>query len=204
MSAFSWDPALDGIKINSSYCLREAEISDVIGLADLLMSSFYPSNPWNQWLSPLLKIGISTDIRHRLKSTTGNYRCFVCTKVRDDTGAIQKEPDSILGTVEISRRPLSFWPPFQAKQPYISNLAVTKSYRNQGIAQALLALCEKAAQDWDGKYMYLHVLAGNREARSLYEKLGYRPYPFYKWLYTPSLPIGWGGTKLLMVKSIKP
>jgi len=56
---------------------------------------------------------------------------------------------------------------------HLEVLAVAEDAEGQGIASALIATAEEAARDRHAKTMTLHVFAGNRRARGLYEKHGY-------------------------------
>jgi ribosomal protein S18 acetylase RimI-like enzyme len=58
--------------------------------------------------------------------------------------------------------------------PYLSDLIVAKSSRNQGIARALIAMCEQKALDWQYYSVFLKVDKTNEAAYKLYENLGYR------------------------------
>lgn len=66
------------------------------------------------------------------------------------------------------------WQPHASQYPYISNLAVRKSYRRQGVARQLLLACERTSLEWGFPDLYLHVLENNHQARQLYLKAGYQ------------------------------
>lgn len=57
---------------------------------------------------------------------------------------------------------------------YISNVVVSKQYRRQGIASQLLLQLAKWARAHDTKSVFMQVLADNKPALRLYEKLGYK------------------------------
>ncbi|MEM9771812.1 MAG: GNAT family N-acetyltransferase [Cyanobacteria bacterium P01_D01_bin.73] len=80
---------------------------------------------------------------------------------------------TVIGTVEIAARsqfPLGWRDPSHL---YISNLAIAKSHRRQGIATALLQECEHFAKRWGFTSIHLHVLEDNQAARQLYREAGY-------------------------------
>jgi len=81
--------------------------------------------------------------------------------------------ERLVGTVELSVKTGS---PFLRRSPYLylSNLAVLEEYRQQGVAQQLLRVCERVALDWGYQDLYLHVLENNARARRLYTKAGYQ------------------------------
>jgi ribosomal protein S18 acetylase RimI-like enzyme len=145
--------------------IRPAQVQDLKELVEVLSHSFHQSAALSSWLSPLLKLGISEDIRSRLQAKNPHYRCFV---------AILKIPDQdskIVGTVEVSLRHRLL---FKVSAPYIANLAVAKDYRRQGIARKLLLQCEKTVQEWGFSELSLHVLENNLAAQELYFQDGYR------------------------------
>jgi ribosomal protein S18 acetylase RimI-like enzyme len=76
-----------------------------------------------------------------------------------------------VGTVELSVR--SLWA-FSLNKAYISNLAVSPSQRNKGIAGSLLTKCEQIAFEWGFEEIFLHVLDDNLSAKKLYLKKGYK------------------------------
>lgn len=59
-------------------------------------------------------------------------------------------------------------------RPLLSNLAVLRDYRRQGIAKRLCRDAEAAAKSWGYTEMMLKVEKGNRKALNLYRSLGYR------------------------------
>lgn len=55
----------------------------------------------------------------------------------------------------------------------VTNIAVTKGYRRQGIAEELLNNLMRLAYNKGVKKMYLEVRESNESARNLYNKLGF-------------------------------
>jgi ribosomal protein S18 acetylase RimI-like enzyme len=54
-------------------------------------------------------------------------------------------------------------------------IAIVKPWRRKGIGRFLLEeLIERSLEKWHPKNIYLHVVASNRNARRLYESLGFR------------------------------
>jgi ribosomal protein S18 acetylase RimI-like enzyme len=160
--------------------IRTAEPKDIKGLAEVLTHSFHPRQGIWYWFYPLLKLGIYEDLRSRFRSLPPHHKCLVASKVVND---VTGEVEEIVGTVEIGiRSGLTISNRF----PYISNLAVSHTYRRQGIARKLLLKCEQIAREWGCQDISLHVLENNHPARRLYFSSGYRLYriefSFSSWL----------------------
>ena len=67
-------------------------------------------------------------------------------------------------------------PPFPTNAPavmYVSNAAVSREFRRQGVASGVLRECEKLARRWGQSAVYLHVEDTNEGARAFYEANGY-------------------------------
>lgn len=152
--------------------IRTAIAQDVTALAEILTDSFHSQEGLTRWIYPLLRIGIYEDLRYRLRTATAHYACLVAiapTPQKPATG-----PPNIVGTVEMALRSTYSWQSKGLQYPYISNLAVQKQSRRQGVAGQLLIACERKALEWGFSDIYLHVLENNHQARRLYFKLGYR------------------------------
>lgn len=65
------------------------------------------------------------------------------------------------------------------KVGFISDLAVLKSQRRQGIGKALLAKAERFFKDCGCEYSQLEVFALNTQAYELYKNLGFEPLCIY-------------------------
>ncbi len=151
--------------------VRAAEPKDLAALAEIVADSFHPQATIVRWVYPLLRMGIYEDLRTRLRSTSLNHICLVAV-ISAKTQANYQE--CLVGTVEIGLRKPPFWLPSNPTYPYISNLAVHRAYRQQGVAQQLLNACERKSSEWGHQDLYLHVLENNHQARQLYLKVGYK------------------------------
>jgi ribosomal protein S18 acetylase RimI-like enzyme len=151
--------------------IRTARAEDLTVLADILADSFHPRTGIIRWAYPVLRLGIYEDLRNRLRSTSPHYACFVA--VTNPANALDSTGE-LAGTVELELRSSSSWQFRNLPYPYISNLAVRKSSRRQGIAQKLLLACEQVVLEWGFQDLYLHVLENNHQARQLYFKTGYQ------------------------------
>jgi ribosomal protein S18 acetylase RimI-like enzyme len=119
-----------------------------------------------------MRLGIYQDLRSRLLSNSPNHACLVGVQKRSARQAPAQ--GWVVGTVEVTLRPLSPWQSYALKSPYISNLAVKTNCRRQGIAQRLLLACERTVREWGLQDLYLHVLDNNQPALQLYLKAGYQ------------------------------
>ena len=174
----------DASQTSGDLLIRVAHLEDISKLAEILTHSFHPPEGLTAWFYPLLKLGISEDLRHRVRYRTVHEVCLVASKT-----VANGEREQIVGTVELAirshsfsfalsappgTRSPSFWSSFDVGHPYISNLAVSSGHRRQGIARKLLLKCEQIALEWGFKELSLHVLENNREAKKLYFAQGYR------------------------------
>jgi ribosomal protein S18 acetylase RimI-like enzyme len=155
----------------SNFTIRRATAQDVSTLAEILTDSFHPQTGFMRWASPMLRLGIYEDLRHRLRSQQPHYLCLVAVATVSTVAGCCEE---LIGTVEVTLRSTSSWPSGSSEYPYISNLAVRKSCRRQGAARQLLLACEQASLEWGFSEIYLHVIESNHQARQLYLKLGYQ------------------------------
>ena len=151
--------------------VREEEIHCV---AEIITRSFHFDRGWMGWFTPLFKLGIAEDLRHRLRSHTAGpgfsqVQPQVCSiAVGNDRGRAQ-----VIGTIEVGVRTTPYRQPPQHRYVYISNLAVSRDFRRRGVAQSLLTNCEHLAKSWGYTELHLHVMGNNERGRGLYKKLGY-------------------------------
>lgn len=169
-----YEPALAGQNaVFTSAChftIRTAQVRDLNTLAEILTDSFHPPTGLMRWAAPMLRLGIYEDLRNRLRSHMPHFACFVAVASVPTATGYREE---LVGTVELALR-ASSWQPGASQYPYISNLAVSKSCRRQGVARQLLIACERTSLEWGYSDLYLHVLENNHQARQLYLKAGYQ------------------------------
>lgn len=165
-----------------SLLIRTVRQQDLVGLSEVLASSFHAQDGAWGWLYPLLRAGIYEDLRTRLYAKTAYHVCLVAVR-QTLTGSVEREMQTVygtgvgdrpLGTVEISLRSHQPWSFPHSRYLYLSNLAVRADCRRQGMAQYLLQSCDRIALDWGFSDLYLHVLENNHQARRLYSKAGYQ------------------------------
>ena len=170
----------DNYRVNKNVRLTVdfAAVEDTKAISRVLAQSFYSLPEFATWVYPFLQFTIGEDIRHRLRSHSPHYCCFVA-KIADREAILSEPQDlgnrdmAIAGTIEIALRSPSLWSN-NVQYPYISNLAVDKKYRRLGIGKQLLAKCEQAAIDWGYSETRLHVLDSNNAAKHLYYSAGYQ------------------------------
>lgn len=163
--------------------VRAARLADLPDLADLLAAGFHTQDGLLGWAYPLFRMGILEDLRTRFRSYSPHYVCLVAVQQTFDYenygtqsmsfGTNVSSSNILIGTVEMNLRYPHFWQVMGARQLYISNLAVSKHHRRNGIAHKLLLACERIALERGVQDLYLHVLESNTAARCLYTKLGY-------------------------------
>jgi len=169
------------INENKQLTVNLAAIADTKAIGQILAKSFYSLPEFASWIYPFLQFTISEDIRHRLRSQSPHYCCFIARLPRQnnqitlvDRFSSQQNSNSIIvGTIEIALKSPSLWSN-AAQFPYISNLAVHEHYRRSGIGNQLLAKCEELALKWGYSETRLHVLDSNDAAKQLYCNNGYQ------------------------------
>jgi ribosomal protein S18 acetylase RimI-like enzyme len=144
-----------------SVTIRAATVEDIPPLANLLIKSFHPPQNWLMWSYPFLRLGITEDLRLRMRHGDNAYHCLI---------AINSDDGEILGTAEVS---LKHWFTRPKTTAYISNLAVSPQHRRLGIAKQLIYKCEAIADQWQCRRLSLHVMENNLGAQNLYQTLGF-------------------------------
>jgi ribosomal protein S18 acetylase RimI-like enzyme len=172
--------------------IRRACPDDVPQLTHLLATSFYDDCGWKRLLFPLLKLGIQEDLKQRLTYAKPYYACLAAFGPGDG---------QVTGTVELSHRQSWPWQGLASPHGYLSNLAVDRHCRRQGIAKALLVHCEHLARTWPITDLYLHVMEDNLHARRLYQGAGFHLCRVEE---TPATWLGWQARRLLLRKAIAP
>jgi ribosomal protein S18 acetylase RimI-like enzyme len=105
-----------------------------------------------------------------------NSNAKVPTQQQQQQQRRRQYQETIVGFVEVDSRPGKKQndPP----RPYLSDLAVHRNYRRNGIARALIETCEKhVLEGWKERCLYLRVDRENYAARNMYMKLGYEWQP---------------------------
>lgn len=153
--------------------VRAVKEDEIHCVADIITHSFHFDRGWRAWFTPLFRLGIAEDLRHRIRSSNASSNrersphqvCSIALYEHLDRS-------QVVGTVEISVRNGND----RQKQPryvYISNLAVSKEFRRRGVGVELLLDCERSAKSWGYTEIHLHVMADNERGLNLYQKLGY-------------------------------
>ncbi|WP_309735058.1 GNAT family N-acetyltransferase [Chamaesiphon sp. OTE_75_metabat_556] len=151
--------------------VREEEIHCV---ADIITRSFHFDRGWMGWFTPLFKLGIAEDLRHRLRSNSTSSQPH---KSQQQVCSIAVYPDRgqtrVVGTIEVGVRINNYRQPTPQRYVYISNLAVSRDFRRRGVASELITSCEELTKTWGYSKIHLHVMGNNERGRNLYQKLGY-------------------------------
>ncbi|MEB3160835.1 MAG: GNAT family N-acetyltransferase [Synechocystis sp.] len=173
-------------KQTRSIAIRLATLDDISALATLLVKSFHPPQGWLLWSYPFLRLGISEDLRLRLRNDDGHYRCLI---------AVALDNQEIIGTAEIALKPWFYRPKTTA---YISNLAVSPHHRRLGVAKQLLQRCQTVAEQWHCQRVSLHVLENNLAAQGLYQGAGFQcqgiEWSWQSWLWQKPRRLLWEKT----------
>ncbi len=155
--------------------VRDVREDEIHCVADIITRSFHFDRGWMGWFTPLFKIGIAEDLRHRLRSHTSSS--LPNSKPHQQVCSIalcnQQGHSQVIGTIEVGVRNANYRQPTQHRYVYISNLAVSRDFRRRGVAQELLANCEQITKSWGFTEIHLHVMGDNDRGRNLYKKLGY-------------------------------
>jgi ribosomal protein S18 acetylase RimI-like enzyme len=141
------------ILIKSQIRIREASITDVHEIHDILSESF---TPFHQYYTPEAyqkTINSPTMIRKRIMDQK--------TEV-----LVVTYRNEIVGTASLTKQ--------RNGRLHIRSMAVKPNYQNRGIGQCILEKIDKIAQEGHTKTISLECFKPLINAVSLYEKLGYR------------------------------
>eukprot|EP00611_Tribonema_gayanum_P004659 TRINITY_DN13858_c0_g1_i1.p1 TRINITY_DN13858_c0_g1~~TRINITY_DN13858_c0_g1_i1.p1 ORF type:complete len:261 (+),score=67.98 TRINITY_DN13858_c0_g1_i1:160-942(+) len=146
----------------TSVVIRKAEWEDLGAASKLLVREFYGQSVWypTQCLGELNRLQMNFHF-----DRTRHLMLVACDPLEN----------SIVGFVDIDARELpparmSEFPP----RPYLSDLAVSRDRRRQGIGTRLVSECERVCQAWGHAQLYLKVQAKNGAGVGLYQRLGYQ------------------------------
>lgn len=189
MNSALLNPEPDNIALSAGLPLRGLEFrraspDELQPAATLICQSFYAMDTPIFLAAPLIQWGIWQDLSQRQRQAKAGYGCFVAT---------HSQTEQILGVIEVELRSLEPNRPYQTgvAHPYLSNLAVHPGYRRQGIGQGLITTVEAWLRQHRQPAVYLHVLASNTIAQSLYQRLGYQLYATdAHWLLPTRLLLG--------------
>ena len=148
--------------------IREIQTKDLGAAATILADAFAPPN--------LNFMAQRMERMNTYLSLTSRFETF---RYAERSGALQcmlvatTHSMVVVGLMEVDNRPPGGErnPP---PRPYISNLAVARNVRRQGIATALLSAGERIVrEDWKLPQLHLRVARDNEGARALYKGCGY-------------------------------
>lgn len=138
-------------------------MKDLAGVADLIEEAFADDLDRSgqsalrelRWLSRL------KPILWWMVTFSADYSDFLSGFVWEDDG-------KIIGNITVNRTSPS------SRRWLISNLAVSKNYRGQGVARGLMYAALELVEDYNGSSVALQVRADNVPAKRLYESLNFR------------------------------
>ena len=97
-------------------------------------------------------------------------------------GFVWLEDGQIVGNITVNRNVPG------AKHWFISNVAVSKSYRGRGIARTLMTAAIEFVKEMNGYEISLQVRQGNKPAITLYESFGFKTISSTTYLQAKKLP----------------
>jgi ribosomal protein S18 acetylase RimI-like enzyme len=155
--------------------IRNVQEDEIHCVADIITRSFHFDRGWMGWFTPLFKLGIAEDLRHRLRAhpTSSNSSVKPLQQVCSIASYNDSGKSQVIGTIEVGVRNANYRQATHHRYVYISNLAVSRDFRRQGVAQKLLLDCEQLTKSWGFTEIHLHVMGDNERGRNLYQKLGY-------------------------------
>jgi ribosomal protein S18 acetylase RimI-like enzyme len=115
-----------------------------------------------QWEKFVTYLSLESDLSRMTKSDAHGAHVMLV--------ACGEEDGQVVALCDVDNR--SSLPRHQ--RPYMSNLAVCPSWRNQGIAKALVAACEAiVGAEWKEASLHLKARQTNEAAIRMYKSLGY-------------------------------
>jgi ribosomal protein S18 acetylase RimI-like enzyme len=155
--------------------IRAVRLEDIDYVAEIITHSFHFDRGVMGWFLPLFKLGIAEDLRYRLRTNAQTRELKPIPPICLAAVLTQWGETRVVGTVEVSLRGTHDRSTIKGSQyVYISNLAVSRDFRQRGIATELLRGCENIASSWGYDDLYLHVMSNNDRARNLYTKAEYQ------------------------------
>jgi len=156
------DYCLDGncIDLEEDFIIRNALHKDLPEVARIIVESFYVANPMFNSYHFLRELA---RVQNNFPYADENHIMLV---------ACSKETGEVVGFCDLDNRPPKIANP--PPRPYLSDLAVSTTFRRKGVASALVIACEVKSEDhWKKPFMYLRVEAQNKPALHMYSNLGY-------------------------------
>eukprot|EP00557_Chaetoceros_sp_GSL56_P000669 CAMPEP_0176493968 /NCGR_PEP_ID=MMETSP0200_2-20121128/9833_1 /TAXON_ID=947934 /ORGANISM="Chaetoceros sp., Strain GSL56" /LENGTH=319 /DNA_ID=CAMNT_0017891669 /DNA_START=105 /DNA_END=1061 /DNA_ORIENTATION=+ len=163
-----------------AFYIRKAKYMELGQVVEILIDSFYkPSDLVRPYLYLHELSRLQKNFPHDnnvVQSTNSNVQPYHVFYVACSTCTVVGRQEKIVGFVEVDSRPGT--KPNDPPRPYLSDLAVHRHYRRNGIAKALIETCEQQVlEGWEQRYLYLRVDRENYAARNMYMKLGYEWIP---------------------------
>lgn len=140
---------------------------DLGAVSDIMLESFYTSNdkrsPWRH----LFRMAELNRLQQNFPyGDDQHFMLIAISKVEDNLRVVA-------GFCDVDMRPPSKIFP-SPPRPYLSDLAVRESFRQQGIAKALIEACENIVLRQQWRDLYIRVEQKNDVAIQMYNNLQYK------------------------------
>lgn len=165
------------LKDSSTHYVRRAKYKDLREAVGILIDSFYKPSAV---IRPYLFLSELSRLQGNFPYDISEHSFFVaCTMVTEEGSDKAIKEEKIIGFVDVDTRrgrKLS-----DAPRPYLSDLAVHKEHRRQGVAKLLIKFCEDESIRWGKRKLYLRVEEKNNGALAMYSDLGYErmDHPYF-------------------------
>jgi len=167
------------------FTLRRARPHELDLLAVLSTEAFTPRGKWWEVPQRVKFILISWDLQAQLYSRFYHWRDCIkefkppITESRYALLVGAKSNGNAIGVTELCVAPnpappeeVDSWG-LSENAPYLSNLAVDKQFRRNGVGTALVEMCEDLSVEWGHNVLFLHVEETNESAIDFYRRLGF-------------------------------
>ena len=135
-------------------------------VATILVESFYNPTVLSRQFFYLSEL---SRLQCNFPYSDPDHSFFVACEKKSSSS--NKKDDKIVGFVDVNARPGTR--ETDAPRPYLSDLAVSPSFRRRGVALKLVNECEKEVTFWEKDQLYLRVEEKNAGALKMYSDLGY-------------------------------
>ncbi|GMI17092.1 hypothetical protein TrLO_g13497 [Triparma laevis f. longispina] len=160
------------VEPRTNYVIREADYGDLGAVAKCLVSSFYkPSMPFIAATNTLKELS-------RLQNNFAGYDSKIHSMFVVTTIETASKEEEVVGFVDVDGRKKIKKKHQGGPRPYLSDLAISKAHRRNGLATSLIRHCEKTAmgdcdKSWGFDSLHLRVSKENTAALKLYYELDY-------------------------------
>uniref|UniRef100_A0A7S3V7G1 N-acetyltransferase domain-containing protein n=2 Tax=Chaetoceros debilis TaxID=122233 RepID=A0A7S3V7G1_9STRA len=165
------------LKDSRTHYIRRAKYKDLREAVGILIDAFYKPSAV---IRPYLFLSELSRLQLNFPYNICEHSFFVaCTMVTEERDDKAMKEEKIIGFVDVDTRRVRKIS--DAPRPYLSDLAVHKEHRRQGVAKSLIKFCEDESIRWGKKNLYLRVEEKNNGALAMYSDLGYErmDHPYF-------------------------